>query len=181
MVNWIGYTKALHLIFMVSWFAGLFYMVRLFVYYAESDDNHGELSSAFKKQYLLMQKRLWYIISWPSMLFTILFGLITLFSNQYEYLLGESYMHVKLGFVGLLVTYHFLCHIIHTNQLKGFSKYSGMQMRIWNEVATLFLVIITFVIVLRDQIDGLYGTLGFILFAVVLYIGIKVYKKIRQN
>ena len=48
MVNWIGYTKALHLIFMVSWFAGLFYMVRLFVYYAESDDNHGELSSAFK-------------------------------------------------------------------------------------------------------------------------------------
>ena len=78
MVNWIGYTK-INLIFMVSWFAGLFYMVRLFVYYAESDDNHGELSSAFKKQYLLMQKRLWYIISWPSMLFTILFGLITLF------------------------------------------------------------------------------------------------------
>ena len=111
MVNWIGYTKALHLIFMVSWFAGLFYMVRLFVYYAESDDNHGELSSAFKKQYLLMQKRLWYIISWPSMLFTILFGLITLFSNQYEYLLGESYMHVKLGFVGLLITYHFLYYL----------------------------------------------------------------------
>ena len=55
MVNWIGYTKALHLIFMVSWFAGLFYMVRLFVYYAESDDNHGELSSAFKKQYLLIE------------------------------------------------------------------------------------------------------------------------------
>ena len=89
MVNWIGYTKALHLIFMVSWFAGLFYMVRLFVYYAESKKNHGELAFVFQKQYLLMQSRLWYIISWPSLILTLLFGLITLFSKQHNYLLHE--------------------------------------------------------------------------------------------
>ena len=102
MVNWIGYTKALHLIFMVSWFAGLFYMVRLFVYYAESEKNHGELAFVFQKQYLLMQSRLWYIISWPSLILTLLFGLITLFSNS-TIITNEPYMHVKLGFVFLLV------------------------------------------------------------------------------
>ena len=143
MVNWIGYTKALHLIFMVSWFAGLFYMVRLFVYHAESEKNHGELAFVFQKQYLLMQSRLWYIISWPSLVLTILFGLITLFSKQYNYLLYEPYMHVKLGFVFLLVVYHIICHKIHLDQKNGVSVYTGIQMRVWNEVATLFLVIIT--------------------------------------
>ncbi len=181
MVNWIGYTKALHLIFMVSWFSGLFYMVRLFVYYAESELNHGKLASDFKKQYLLMQRRLWFIISWPSLILTILFGLITLLSRQYIYLLNEPYMHVKLGFVFLLVIYHIICHKIYLDQKNGVASYSGTLMRIWNEVATLFLVIIIFVIVLRDQLDGLYGSIGFIFFGIVLFLGIKLYKRLRQQ
>ena len=181
MINWIGYTKALHLIFMVSWFAGLFYMVRLFVYYAESEKNHGELAFVFQKQYLLMQSRLWYIISWPSLILTLLFGLITLFSKQHNYLLNEAYMHVKLGFVLLLVVYHIICHKIHLDQKKGVSTYTGIQMRVWNEVATLFLVIITFVIVLRDQLDGFYGAIGFILFGISLFLGIRLYKRLRKE
>ena len=64
---------------MVSWFAGLFYMVRLFVYHAESDLNHGINSKAFRKQYLIMQKRLWKIISWPAMILTLVFGFETFF------------------------------------------------------------------------------------------------------
>ena len=181
MANWIGYTKALHLIFMVSWFAGLFYMVRLFVYFAESEKNHGELAFVFKKQYLIMQSRLWYIISWPSLIFTLVFGLITLFSGQYNYLINEPYMHVKLGFVLFLVLYHILCHKIHLDQKKGVALYTGMQMRIWNEVATLFLVIITFVIVLRDQLHGLYATIGFILLGISLFLGIRLYKRLRKE
>ena len=181
MVNWIGYTKALHLIFMVSWFAGLFYMVRLFVYHAESEKNHGELAFVFQKQYLLMQSRLWYIISWPSLVLTLLFGSITLFSKQYYYLLHEPYMQVKLGFVFLLVIYHIICHKIHLDQKKAVSLYTGIQMRVWNEVATLFLVIITFVIVLRDQLDGFYGTIGFILFGISLFLGIRLYKRLRKE
>ena len=181
MVNWIGYTKALHLIFRVSWFAGLFYMVRLFVYHAESGKNHGELAFVFQKQYLLMQSRLWYIISWPSLVLTLLFGSITLFSKQYYYLLHEPYMYVKLGFVFLLVIYHIICHKIHLDQKKGVSLYTGIQMRVWNEVATLFLVIITFVIVLRDQLDGFYGTIGFILFGISLFLGIRLYKTLRKE
>ena len=116
-----------------------------------------------------------------SLILTLLFGLITLFSKQYNYLLHEPYMHVKLGFVLLLVVYHIICHKIHLDQKKGVSTYTGIQMRVWNEVATLFLVIITFVIVLRDQLDGFYGTIGFILFGISLFLGIRLYKRLRKE
>ena len=150
MIDWFGYFKALHLIFMVSWFAGLFYMVRLFVYYTESDSNHHENANVFRSQYLLMQKRLWTIIAWPAMIFT------------------------------LIVIYHLLCHLIYLKQKNNTSKFTSLQLRIWNEVATLFLVAIIFIIVLKNQLDGLYGTIGFILFGLILFIAVKWYKKIRN-
>ena len=90
MINWFGYFKALHLIFMVSWFAGLFYMVRLFVYFAESESNHNENSNIFKSQYLLMQKRLWSIIAWPAMILTLIFGFSMLYIQP---LLFNSSLH----------------------------------------------------------------------------------------
>jgi putative membrane protein len=179
MVNWFGYYKALHLIFMVSWFAGLFYMVRLFVYYAESEITHKELAIKFKEQYLLMQKRLWFIISWPAMLLTLLFGVLMLIENPFY--LGIPWMHVKLTFVALLVFYHLLCHLIYKRQKNGVSMLSSTQLRILNEVATLFLVIIIFIVVLKNQLDGFYGTVGFIVFGLVLFIAVKAYKKLRKN
>lgn len=179
MLNWFGYFKALHLIFMVSWFAGLFYMVRLFVYHAESDLNHGNNSKAFKAQYLLMQKRLWKIISWPAMILTLVFGFLMLYLQPFY--LSFPYMHLKLGFVLMLVLYHLSCHYIYTKQKNGTSIYSSFQLRIWNELATLFLVVIVFIIVLKNELDSFYGTIGFILFAMILFIAAKWYKKIRKS
>ena len=82
MINWFGYFKALHIIFMVSWFAGLFYMVRLFCYYSEAELNHKELSSAFKKQYLLMQKKIVVYYFLISMLLTMIFGVFNVVSKS---------------------------------------------------------------------------------------------------
>ena len=138
MINWFGYFKALHLIFMVSWFAGLFYMVRLFVYHAESDINHGSNSKAFKTQYLLMQKRLWKIISWPAMILTLFFGFLMLYLQPFY--LTLPYMHLKLGFILMLVFYHLSCHYIYLRQKSGTSIYTSFQLRLWNELATFFLV-----------------------------------------
>ena len=76
MVNWIGYTKALHLIFMVSWFAGLFYVPRLFIYDIEASKKDSPEKEILTKQLKIMTRRLWYIISWPSALLTILFGVL---------------------------------------------------------------------------------------------------------
>ena len=161
--------------------AGLFYMGRLFIYHVEAQSKPEIEREILQTQYKIMERRLWYIISWPSLVLTLLFGSITLFSKQYYYLLHEPYMHVKLGFVFLLVIYHIICHKIHLDQKKGVSLYTGIQMRVWNEVATLFLVIITFVIVLRDQLDGFYGTIGFILFGISLFLGIRLYKRLRKE
>ena len=178
MIDWFGYFKALHLIFMVSWFAGLFYMVRLFVYYTESDSNHHENANVFRSQYLLMQKRLWTIIAWPAMIFTLIFGFSMLYVQPFH--LSLPYMHIKLLFILLLVIYHLLCHLIYLKQKNNTSKFTSLQLRIWNEVATLFLVAIIFIIVLKNQLDGLYGTIGFILFGLILFIAVKWYKKIRN-
>ena len=89
-------------------------------------------------------------------------------------------MHIKLLFILLLVIYHLLCHLIYLKQKNNTSKFTSLQLRIWNEVATLFLVAIIFIIVLKNQLDGLYGTIGFILFGLILFIAVKWYKKIRN-
>lgn len=179
MINWFGYYKALHLIFMVSWFAGLFYMVRLFVYYAESDQKHKDLSGPFKTQYLLMQKRLWFIISWPAMILTLIFGILMLIDNP-SYL-KIPWMHVKLAFVALLVVYHLLCHFIYLRQKNRISNFTSIQMRIWNEVATLFLVAIIFVVSLKNELDGFYGIIGFITFGITLFLAVNLYRKFRKS
>ena len=172
-------SKALHLIFMVSWFAGLFYMVRLFIYFVEANSKDEMTSSILKKQYLIMQKRLWYIISWPAMILTIVFGSIMLVVNPE--LLKLGFMHLKLGFVFLLVLYHMMCHFIFLQQKRNRVKYSSNQLRIWNEVATLFLVSIVFIIVLRNELNWIYGVVGFFSLFILLMLGIRFYKRIRAK
>ncbi len=179
MINWFGYFKALHLIFMVCWFAGLFYMVRLFVYFSESDNAHGNNAKIFKIQYLLMQKRLWYIISWPSMILTLIFGGLMLYINPAY--LSMFYMQIKLVFVTLLIIYHFLCHLIYLKQKKFNSNFSSLTMRIWNEVSTLFLIAIVFVVVLKNELDGFYGLMGFFVISLILFLFIKWYRRIRNQ
>ena len=90
-------------------------------------------------------------------------------------------MHVKLLFVLFLVIYHLLCHLIYIKQKNNTSKYTSNQLRIWNEVATLFLVAIIFIIVLKNQLDSLYGTIGFILFGLILFIAVRWYRKVRNH
>ena len=171
--------KALHLIFMVSWFAGLFYMVRLFIYFAEANEKTETEKNILFKQYKLMQWRLWYIISWPAMILTLFFGLSMLYINPAY--ASIPYMHLKLGMVFLLVIYHIQSHFIFLQQQREIIKYSSNFLRIWNEIATLFLVAIVFVIFLKNQLSWIYGVVGFLLFGVVLMLAIRLYKRIRSN
>ena len=100
------YIKALHLIFMVSWFAGLFYMVRLFIYFKEADDKIPAQKAILQPQFVIMMQRLWWIITTPAMLLTVLFGVWMIALNP-NYLLHAPWMHLKLGFVVMLLIYHF--------------------------------------------------------------------------
>ncbi len=168
------YIKALHIIFVVTWFAGLFYIVRLFIYFAEAQNKPEPEKSILQKHLLDWQKRLWYGITFPSAILTAIFGPCMLIWFPLS-----TWLIIKLSLVVGLFIYHFLCHGIFLQQKKGIIKYSGDQLRVWNEVATLFLVSIVFIVVLKNALDMLWGVLGLVLFAITLMIAIRVYKKLR--
>lgn len=171
--------KALHIIFIVTWFAGLFYIVRLFIYQTEAHAKPEPNRRILGDQLALMSRRLWYGITWPSALITLVLG-IWLLVLQPSWL-SQPFMHLKLGFVFLLYVYHFSCHLLFKKLQKGETKYSSNQLRIWNEVATLFLVSIVFIIVVKNQISWLWATIGIFAFAFMLMLAIKIYKRIREN
>jgi len=162
----------------VTWFAGLFYIVRLFIYHTETNELPEDARLILQKQYKLMSKRLWTIICWPSAIITLVLATLLLYNSPY--FLKLPYMHIKLGFVFLLYFYHFACHRIY-KQLQGdVISYTSNQLRIWNEVATILLFAIVFLVVLKSTTGWIWGVLGLVGLSVGLMLGIKLYKKIRN-
>lgn len=173
------YVKALHIIFVVTWFAGLFYIVRLFIYHTEANTLPEPERSILQKQYKIMEKRLWYGITWPSMVLTLFFGTWMVYLNPS--FLSNAYFILKLCFVAGLLLYHFQSHNMFVQLQNDLIKYSSFRLRMWNEVATVFLVAIVFLIVLKSNTGFIYGMLGLILFTVSLLIAIKIYKRSREK
>ncbi len=171
--------KALHIIFIVTWFAGLFYIVRLFIYQTEALEKPEPDRSILHTQLSKMTRLLWYVITWPSAVITLIFGAGLLIVQPSW--LSLPFMHIKLLFVLVLYLYHFGCHSIYLQLQKGVTKFSSTQLRIWNEVATIILVAVVFLIVKKDQISWLWGTLGIIAFAIVLMLAVRIYKRIRES
>lgn len=171
------YIKALHIIFVITWFAGLFYIVRLFIYSAEANLKTEPDRSILFKQLALMQNRLWYIITWPSAVLTLIFG------GWLWFLYGSlpTWLLIKFCFVIGLFVYHLSLDRIFNQQAKGIFKYTGQQLRIWNEVATLFLVIIVMLAVVKQMLSAVWAVAGMVIFAIILMIAIKFYKKYRKN
>ncbi len=171
--------KALHIIFIVTWFAGLFYIVRLFIYQTEALNSPEPDRSILHKQLSKMSRLLWFVITWPSAIITLVLGLGLLIVQPVW--LSMPFMHIKLGFVVVLYAYQLACHSIYRKLQRGIISYSSTQLRIWNEVATIILVAVVFLIVKKDQISWLWGTLGILAFAVVLMSAVKIYKKVRES
>lgn len=174
-----SYIKALHIIFIVSWFAALFYIVRLFIYFAEADKKEEPAKKILQTQYKIMSKRLWYIIGWPSAILSSFFAIWMLWQEPSYLKMG--WMHIKLSFVFALYFYHAGCQVIFNQQQKGIVKYSAMKLRIWNEVATILLFAIVFIVVLKSALSWIWGVVGIILFGILMMLGIKLYKKIREK
>tara|TARA_R110000823_G_scaffold315705_1_gene451059 strand:- start:94397 stop:94993 length:597 start_codon:yes stop_codon:yes gene_type:complete len=174
-----NYIKALHLIFVITWFAGLFYIVRLFVYQIEATEKPSPEKEILGKQLSIMAKRLWTIITWPSAILAVGFA-IWLISLRTFYL-TDAWMQVKLGFVFLLILYHLKCHQIYKQLQKGIVKQSSNFMRLFNEGATIILFAIIFLVMLRNAVNWIYGVLGLIAFSVLLMLGYRFYKRLREN
>ena len=177
-----NYIKSLHLIFVITWFAGLFYIVRLFVYHAEAKQKPQPEQDILIKQYQIMQYRLWYIITWPSAVLASVFAFWMLFFTEIgQAWLQQPWMHVKLAFVLLLYIYHLKCHQIFQNLQKNEVKQSSNFFRIWNEGATIILFAVVFLVILKNAINWIYGVLGIFIFSIVIMMGFKFYKKIREK
>ncbi len=173
------YLKAVHIIFIVTWFAGLFYMPRLFVYIIESHAKSEPEKSILLRQLNLMASRLWYGITWPSAIITLGMG-TSLLINQPEWL-SIGFMHMKLTLVFLLYLYHVSLQVILNQLKKGTVKYTSQQMRLWNEVSTLFLISIVFLIVLKNALSMLWGLAGLLAVVILIMTGMRVYKKFRKD
>ena len=173
------YVKALHIIFVVTWFAGLFYIVRLFIYHAEAGNKPEPERSILIAHFNTAEKRLWYGITWPSLILTWIFGFwlaFSIFGIEFP-----GWLVLKLAFVLGLTIYHIECHVIFRNMQKGILKYSSFRLRIWNEVTTLFLFAIVFLVVLKDTGKWWWGLAGLFLLALLLLVGIYVYKARREK
>ncbi len=174
-----NYIKSLHLIFVITWFAGLFYIVRLFVYQIEASEKPSPEKEILQKQYKIMTYRLWYIITWPSSVLATIFAVWLLILNPAW--LQMSWMHVKLGFVFALYLYQFKCQQIYNQLQRDEVKYTSNFMRLWNEGATIILFAVVFLVILKNAFNWIYGVIGIFLFSIIIMLGFKFYKKIRQK
>ena len=172
------YIKALHIIFVVTWFAGLFYIVRLFIYHAEARTKAEPARSILEEQYKLMAWRLWYIITWPSLFLTWFFGLWLVYLFNWWF---APWLWLKLSMVVGLTLYHFYCHRIFSQFQNDVPTWGSTKLRIWNEVATLFLFAIVFVVVLKSTIHWVWGMVGLLLLSATMMVAIKLYRKARKD
>lgn len=178
------YLKALHIIFVVTWFAGMFYMPRFFIYATEAGEKVEVEKNILREQFKIMMKRLWFGITWPSAILTLFFGPVVMAVGNWDKTLlteGGRWLLIKLILVVLLYVYHFSLHRIYKEEMNGIFKYTSQQLRIWNEVATILLVAIVFLAVVKTSMSMLWGLLGLILFIIILMSAIKIYKILRDK
>ncbi len=171
--------KAFHLIGVVVWFAGLFYLVRLFVYHAEASQEPEPAQTILKKQYELMEKRLYRIITTPGMLVTVAMA-IGLLTTEPE-LLKSGWLHVKLGFVAVLLAYHHYCGRIMKKLAAGECQWSGQQFRALNEAPTLLLVSIVLLAVFKNNLPT--DITAWVIFGliIIMAVTIQLYAKKRKR
>ena len=174
------YVLAIHIIFVVCWMAGLFYGVRLFIYHTEAQDKPEPERKILSDQFVIMERKLWYIIATPSMYLVLIAG-ITMDCLNFDYLIKQPWLHVKLLFVLGLIVYHFICQHKMNQMAKGIFKWTSTQMRIWNEVATIALFAIVFLVVLKSALNWIFGVVGIILFSLIIMSAVKIYKYYREK
>ncbi len=173
------YILSIHIIFVVCWMAGLFYMVRLFIYHTEAQQKPEPDRKILSDQFEIMERKLWYIITVPSMVLVLAAGITMLILVPGW--LQQPWMHIKLTFVVGLVVYHYICQNKMKQMAKGIYTWTSTQLRIWNEVATIFLFAIVFLAVLKNSISWIYGVVGIVLLSLILMSAVKIYKYYRMK
>ncbi|WP_120488910.1 CopD family protein [Bergeyella cardium] len=176
--------KALHIIFMVSYFAGIFYLVRLFVYYKDTEGFPQEKKTILREQYIYMLRRLWNIILAPAGVLMLVFGLILIMLNPT--LMKMPWFHLKLTGLIALAGYHYWAwrKVLELKNLQGESLQTpNIKLRQYNEIATFILFLIVFTVILKQQVID-YGwqlLLGFFALVFVIMMIVKQVNRKKKN
>lgn len=176
-----NHIKAIHIIFVVSWFAGLFYLPRLFVYHTEANNKPELERDILQKEYRRMEKVLFNAIMIPAMWLTVVSGLTMIYWAWLDGFAQQGWLHLKLSFVVCLIAYHFYCRKLIFELREGKFRFTGFQLRLYNEVATILLFAIVFLVVMKNAIDWIWGIVGLLIFAVVIMSAVRIVKKIREK
>ena len=170
--------KALHIVGVVVWFAGLFYLVRLFIYHVEAAEMDPPVKQAFEEQYMLMERRLVNIITTPGMVLAVSMAVGLLIAQPSW--LYQSWMHAKLALVAALLAYHAFCYRLMGQLRRGECKWSGRQLRALNELPTLILVLVVMLVVFKNQFPT--GAATWLIVGLVLFmaISIQLYARLRR-
>jgi putative membrane protein len=171
--------KAFHIIGFVVWFAGLFYLVRLFIYHVEANQEPEPAKTILKNQYQIMEKRLYHIITIPGMIVTVAMAMGIISTNPD--LLKETWLHFKLGFVGILLMYHHYCGRLMKQLAADECNWSEQHLRALNEAPTLLLVVIVMLAIFKNNLPT--DITAWLVFGLVIFmaVSIQMYAKIRRR
>jgi putative membrane protein len=170
--------KTLHIVGVVVWFAGLFYLVRLFIYHREAEELDAPLRQAFQDQYGLMERRLANIITTPGMVVAVVCAVGLLSVNPAW--LHQGWMHAKLAFVVALLAYHAFCYRLMGQLQHGVCLWSPKQLRALNELPTLLLVIVVMLVVFKNQFPTGAATWFIVALVLLMAASIQFYARWRR-
>jgi putative membrane protein len=170
--------KAFHIVGVVVWFAGLFYLVRLYVYHAEANEQPEPARSILQQQYQIMEMRLYRLITTPGMVLTVAMAIAMLITMPAY--LKDLWLHVKLGLVVLLIGYHHYCGRLMKQMANGQFKLSSQQFRWLNEVPTVFLVLIVLLAVFKNNFPTAPAAWGIFAMIVAMAAIIQLYARKRR-
>ena len=173
--------KLIHIIGFVAWFAGLFYLVRMFVYHTEAYDEDEPKKEILRTQYSLMEWRVYSIICNPAMMITWTFGLLMIYMYGYDWFAISHWLHIKIVILILMTVYHLYCKSLIRKLENNKTGFSSTQFRLFNEVPTLFLIIITSIAVFKNATNPVILIASIAGIAVLLVVMTKLYKKIRES
>ncbi|MGV0104558.1 protoporphyrinogen oxidase HemJ [Nostoc sp. DSM 114160] len=171
--------KAFHIVGFVVWFAGLFYLVRLFIYHVEANLEPEPARTILKNQYQIMEKRLYSIITNPGMFVTIAMA-IGLLTTEPD-VLKEGWLHIKLLFVALLIGYHHYCARLMKKLAVDECRWNSQQLRALNEAPTVMLVAIVLLAVFKNNLPTDMAAWAIFAMIILMAVTIQLYAKKRRQ
>ena len=173
--------KTIHIIGVVSWFAGLFYLGRIFVYHREAFDKPEQEKQILTKQFDLMEMRVFKIIMTPAILITWITGLLMIHIYGLEWFKLSTWLHYKFIFVILLSAYHGYCNKVIRKLGKEEKLFSSFGFRLFNEVPTVLLILIVSLAIYKNAVQISNLMMSILVIMLVLFGLTKLYKSLRRT